>query len=140
MNRNIELKTRYPDLERAKRICLEIGAIEQPPLLQTDTYFAVPHGRLKLREMPDRAELIEYTREDKTATRASDYRIAAITDPANLKAILASALGIKVEVRKRREWFLWHNVRIHLDTVDDLGTFIEFEAVLSGNETEAQGH
>jgi len=33
-------------------------------------------------------------------------------------------------VSKRREIYLWHNVRIHLDAVTGLGSFVEFEAVL----------
>jgi len=35
---------------------------------------------------------------------------------------------------------LWHNVRIHLDEVEGLGSFIEFEAVISNGEDEATGH
>jgi adenylate cyclase class IV len=32
-------------------------------------------------------------------------------------------------VSKRREIYLWHNVRIHPDAVTGLGSFVEFEAV-----------
>ena len=46
--------------------------------------------------------------------------------------MLAAALGVRVEVGKRREIFLYHNVRIHLDEVARLGTFVEFEAVQTG--------
>ncbi len=35
-----------------------------------------------------------------------------------------------VVVSKRRRLFLWEGVRIHLDEVEDLGNFVEFEAVL----------
>jgi predicted adenylyl cyclase CyaB len=52
-------------------------------------------------------------------------------------AALTSALGVRGVVRKRREIYLWHNVRVHLDEVDGLGTFVEFEAVLSEDEDEA---
>ena len=34
-----------------------------------------------------------------------------------------------VVVKKKRHLLLWQNVRIHLDTVDSLGQFIEIEAV-----------
>jgi predicted adenylyl cyclase CyaB len=53
-----------------------------------------------------------------------------------LKAALRAALGIRGEVRKRREILLWHNIRIHLDEVIKLGTFVEFEAVLSPSDDE----
>ena len=40
---------------------------------------------------------------------------------------------------KRREIFLQHNVRIHLDSVAGLGSFLEFEAVLSPRVDESAG-
>ncbi len=48
-------------------------------------------------------------------------------DPAALKLQLATALGILVVVRKKRELFLLERVRIHLDDVEGLGSFLEFE-------------
>ncbi len=48
-------------------------------------------------------------------------------------------MGICVVVSKRREIFLRDNVRIHLDQVEQLGTFIEFEAVLGERLSEPTG-
>jgi predicted adenylyl cyclase CyaB len=56
--------------------------------------------------------------------------LVPVADAKSLKAALTAALGICGRVRKRRDIYLWHNVRIHLDRVDGLGSFIEFEAVL----------
>jgi adenylate cyclase class 2 len=39
------------------------------------------------------------------------------------------AIGIRGVVVKRRRLLLWENVRIHLDEVQQLGAFIELEAV-----------
>lgn len=50
-------------------------------------------------------------------------------EPTELKEALAGVLGIKVVVSKSRRLFILGDVRIHLDRVDDLGDFIEFEAV-----------
>ena len=47
-----------------------------------------------------------------------------------IKEALARAWGVRGVVRKRRELFFFHNVRIHLDQVEGLGTFLEFEAVV----------
>jgi predicted adenylyl cyclase CyaB len=109
-------------------------------LRQVDTYFVVPRGRLKLREQEGRAvaELIAYDRPNEAAVRASDYQLVPIPDPASLKLALTRTLGVRVVVAKRRTLWLWHNVRVHLDEVDSLGTFLELEAVLSSPD-EAEG-
>ena len=141
-NRNIELKCRCRDLAEALAIVRTMSPIvDTGTQHQIDTYFPVPHGRLKLREIVGiRAELIWYDRSNEARSRKSDYRLTPITHPAELKASLAAALGIRGQVIKRRHVLLWHNVRIHLDEVEDLGSFIEFEAVMSPGEDEATGH
>ena len=48
--------------------------------------------------------------------------------------------GGQVVVRKVRRLFLLDNVRIHLDEVDGLGNFLEFEAVLNPGQDEADGY
>jgi len=137
--RNIELKARLTDIFEAARVCENIGAIFQRDIRQTDTYFNVPSGRLKLRENdPGDTELIFYHRADLPGSKASDYEIAP--GSRELGDVLARALGVRVVVRKVRRLWLWHNVRIHLDTVEHLGTFIEFEAVLRGALDDADGH
>jgi len=140
MNQNIELKTRFADHAKAKRILRALGAKAQKPMSQVDTYFHCKTGRLKLREMPDRTELIWYRRPDGSRPRASNYIVVKITDAKGIKIALSSALGLRGVVRKRRQWFLWKNVRIHLDTIQGLGRFIEFEAVIGPKETPAEGH
>ena len=137
-NRNLELKARCPDLARAADAARSIGATRDGVLEQLDTYFHFPHGRLKLRETTGRgAELIAYERANDAAVRASDYYVIPIAEPAAMKAALAERLGVRGTVSKRRALFLWHNVRIHLDDVAGLGTFLEFEAVISAADDEA---
>ena len=140
-NRNLELKARCPDLARAADAARSIGATRDGVLEQLDTYFHFPHGRLKLRETAGRgAELIAYERANDPAVRGSDYYVIPIADAAAaaaMKAALAKRLAVRGTVSKRRELFLWHNVRIHLDDVAGLGTFLEFEAVISPADDEA---
>jgi adenylate cyclase class 2 len=137
-NRNIELKARCANLQRAAEAALSIGATRAGELRQLDTYFHFAHGRLKLRESDGRvAELIAYERANDPAFRGSDYYVIPVSHPAEMKAALAKKLGVRGEVRKRRELWMWHNVRIHLDDVAGLGTFIEFEAVISPADEEA---
>jgi predicted adenylyl cyclase CyaB len=138
---NLELKARHGDLAAAAAVAAGLGALGPTVQVQTDTYFRVPHGRLKLREIEGgTAELIGYDRPDRGEARTSTYLIMHVPDPGMLQSILAAALGVRGRVRKRRVIYLWHNVRIHLDEVDGLGTFVEFEAVLSAGEDGATAH
>lgn len=133
--RNLELKARDRHPARSLRICRELGAEDKGMLSQRDTYFEVPRGRLKLREEPDAvATLIAYERPDLIGTRESRYRLVEIPEPAALRDVLASTLGITALVSKARHLFLFEGVRIHLDRVDDLGDFIEFEGVAAGGD------
>ena len=52
------------------------------------------------------------------------------SDPkSSLKEILTKALGILVVVDKKREIYFIDNVKFHIDIIEDLGTFVEIEAI-----------
>ena len=139
--RNIELKARLADLEAARSIAQRIATARPGVQNQTDTYFYCRHGRLKLRQIEGHeSQLVAYSRADQQEAKASDYQLVPVPSPEVLKAALSSTLGVRGVVRKRREVFLYHNVRIHLDEVAGLGTFLEFEAVLGPDVTDAVGH
>jgi adenylate cyclase class 2 len=128
--RNVELKATDPDPDRSLAVCRELGAGDEGELWQRDTYFAVAHGGLKLREQePGTPHLIQFARADRPEQRESRYRIAGVADGATTRAALEAALGVTCVVEKRRRLFLWNDVRIHLDRVEGLGTFVELEAV-----------
>ena len=127
---NIEIKARCTDRERAEENLTALGAGPAGMFDQRDTYFNVQEGRLKLRFIgPDDGHLIFYRREEISGPKRSDYEIAFTTDPEALGLMLREVLGSWIEVEKRREIWLWENVRIHLDEIKDLGTFVELEAV-----------
>jgi len=131
---NLEIKAVCADPAAAREAAQRLAGPRAAILDQVDTYFHVSTGRLKLREINNTsAELIYYDRPDDPAARISRYHIVPVVDPAALKALLAAALGVRAVVRKRRELFRYENVRIHLDAVENLGNFIELEAVLSGH-------
>lgn len=129
---NVELKARLDDLAFAESVCAHIGAADMGVDEQTDTYFTLGRYRLKLRESSRGANwLIGYSRPDQPGARRSQYRITAAPNPGALKATLVRQWGIKAVVRKRRHLWLWQGrVRIHIDHVEGLGDFLEFEAVL----------
>lgn len=131
--RNVELKARDPEPERSLAACERLaGAVDHGTLWQRDTYFAVPEGRLKLREQEPADGgpwLIQYRRPDETVARVSRYRLVGVDDADVCRTALDEALGTRGVVEKRRRLFLWQDVRIHLDEVAGLGSFLELEAV-----------
>ena len=129
---NIELKARDPAPSETAACCLALGASDQGVLAQSDTYYASRRGRLKLRieEGALGGELIAYGRPDAREVSESRYVLAPVAAADELAEALDAALGTVVVVSKRRRLFLWEGVRIHLDEVDGLGSFVEFEAVL----------
>ena len=139
--RNIELKARLTDWEAAREVAEAVATDRPGTEHQVDTYFHCRQGRLKLREIDGRsAQLVSYARADEPGPKPSDYVLVPVPDPEMLKAALTAALGVRCVVEKRREIFLHHNVRIHLDEVKGLGQFLEFEAVIGPEEDEAIGH
>ena len=138
--RNVELKATDPDPERSLAVCRDLGAEDRGVLVQRDTYFRVPDGRLKLREeTPGGAALIQYLRSDRPEARESRYRIAPVEDATALREALDAALGTLVVVDKERRLLLWEGVRIHLDTVRGLGSFLELEGVApEGSDLSAE--
>ena len=128
--RNIECKAVDPDPARSLEVCRSLGAKDHGFIRQRDTYFNVGFGGLKLREeTPGRPQLIQFERPERPQQRQSRYRIIPIADADALRAALEAALGVRGAVVKRRHLFLWRHVRIHLDEVTGLGSFIELEAV-----------
>jgi adenylate cyclase class 2 len=142
MSRNIELKARCADLAAAGRVAEDLGAARHGRERQHDTYFPAADGRLKLRQRwidgrPLPSELIWYRRADEARPRPSDYMLVAIENGPALRAALAGALGVATEVVKERTVYLHDNVRVHLDEVSDLGTFVEFEAIVDAGCDDA---
>lgn len=125
------MKARYPDIEKAIQLVLKEGARPGGDERQVDTYFKIPTGKLKLREIEGKTgELIFYSREAGTRSEGAicRYMIYRTDRPEELREVLASALGVDVEVRKRRLVYWIQNVKVNVDEVEGLGRFVEFEA------------
>jgi homotetrameric cytidine deaminase len=138
MAENVELKARLRDPAAALSRALALGAVDQGILTQRDTYFPAAAGRLKLREIEGaEAELIAYRRGDRLDGALSTYLRVPVG--AQLRPALEGALGTRVVVAKVRRLLLLENVRIHLDQVEGLGSFVEFEAVLGPGHTREGG-
>jgi predicted adenylyl cyclase CyaB len=131
---NLEIKARCADLDGLRRRVRALATDYVGVDRQVDTYFCTATGRLKLRESSlSGGQLVPYRRADVTGPRRSDYRVIPVPDPAGTCELLAELLGVHRVVRKEREIFLYRNVRIHLDRVEGLGSFMELEAVFDGS-------
>ncbi len=131
MRENLEAKWRVEDLGEIRRKAEAVSAVFQWTRKQRDVFFVVPRGRLKLRIVDGRpGELIAYFRPDEANVRSSRYVVAQVPEPEPVLAALSATLQVLAEVRKERTLLLWRNVRVHLDQVEGLGSFVELESVV----------
>jgi adenylate cyclase, class 2 len=142
--KNIEIKACLRNPQTARSIASNLTGKEKGDILrQIDTFYNVPTGRLKLREEEadgiNTAFLISYIRPDENSPKTSCYEIVKIADPEDFKRVMAHVPGIRLRVVKVRELYLYKNARIHIDDVEGLGDFIEFEVVLNDQLTEDEG-
>ncbi len=149
MPSNIEIKARLDDTATTEARARALCGAPTAQLDQRDTFYPCAEGRLKLRVIAAQAgghaagdvrgELIHYLRADCNGPRRSDYQIAAVARPDELRAVLDAACGALLTVRKRRHLYLHGRTRIHIDRVESLGDFVELEVVLKPGEDPAAG-
>ncbi|MCU7374952.1 class IV adenylate cyclase [Paucibacter sp. O1-1] len=141
MPANVEIKARISSVADLLPLAIALGDDEHPQLIhQDDSFFSVPHGRLKLRVFGDGSgELIAYQRADADGPKLSDYMISPVTEPESMREALARACGLLGRVRKHRLLVLVGATRIHLDRVEGLGEFLEIEVVLQPGQSVADG-
>ena len=144
MAKNIEIKARISNptfcIEKARSLSKSGPEI----IKQSDTFFNCQSGRLKLRILSnDHGELIFYNRTNIEGPKTSEYFISSTYEPFRLLDVLTRAYGVHGKVNKVRELYVIGRTRVHIDKVEGLGTFLEFEVVLNddedthGGETEA---
>ena len=140
MPTNVEIKAKVPNLEIFRRKIEKLYVKEYSEIFQEDTFFKTEEGRLKLRVFSEnKGELIYYARDNSTGPKRSDYYIYKTNEPKILKKILEFALGVRGVVKKKRLLYIVGNTRIHLDQVENLGSFIELEVVLNAEQNENEG-
>jgi adenylate cyclase, class 2 len=129
MHINIECKALCSNLEEKENKLKTLNPKYIGEDHQIDTYFNTHNGRLKLREGNIENALIQYNRNDAAQIKQSDVQLYKTENNTALKAILIATLGIKKIVDKTRRIYFIDNVKFHFDTVKDLGSFIEIEAI-----------
>ncbi|KAF6738427.1 hypothetical protein FQA47_015483 [Oryzias melastigma] len=140
MPSNVEIKAKVSDPAQFARKAAELSQSEGRIIRQHDTFFTCSRGRLKLRDFMDGSgQLIFYQRPDTDGPKLSRYSISPTSDPPGLQAVLSDALGVKGEVRKERRLFLIGQTRVHLDTVEGLGHYMELEVVMRPEQSVEEG-
>lgn len=128
--RNVEFKAELRDLPLAMSACTSLGARYIGLLEQTDTYYRVADARLKKRETTgEPTEWIFYERPNSSSPKVSQFMIYSEAEAMERFGITPPPVW--VVVKKARELLLLGNVRIHLDIVRDLGSFVELEAMVT---------
>lgn len=145
----LEFKARIPNesaLAAVRDKLVQASAYKKGVFHQVDTYFEVPMGRLKLREVDDQpeAQLIFYERENRAEPKVSSVVVVEIARSVRplLKQALERILKIKAVVDKTREIYRHGAIEIHLDKVENIGCFVEFELRLAedSSQLEASKH
>jgi predicted adenylyl cyclase CyaB len=126
---NVEIKAHCRDPEGVRDRLKSAGARYVGLDRQTDTYFRVRKGRLKLRQGNIENTLIFYRRGDEAGPRPSFVRLYHPPDPESLRELLVAALRVEVVVKKTRHIYFLSNVKVHVDSVEGLGHFLEIEAI-----------
>ncbi|MEP7372939.1 MAG: class IV adenylate cyclase [Chitinophagaceae bacterium] len=125
---NVEIKARCKTSESIRQYLLTNKAEFKGTDEQSDTYFNVPNGRLKLREGNIENNLIFYERTNQSGPKNSHFNLVKVEDVKGLKEVLTKSNGVKVVVKKKREIYYISNVKFHIDEVPGLGSFVEIEA------------
>jgi predicted adenylyl cyclase CyaB len=126
---NYEFKAECNDIEKMEALLQPHHPLFAGEDHQVDTYFNVPNGRLKLREGNIENSLIHYNRTDTAGAKQSDVTLYQHQADGNLKEALTKALGVKVIIDKKRKIYFLDNVKFHFDEVEQLGSFVEVEAI-----------
>jgi adenylate cyclase class IV len=127
--KSIEIKAICSDLNRIEKILVENEAEFLGIDHQIDTYFKVQNGRMKLREGNIENYLIHYLRPNQEGPKKSIITIYKNTPQSTLKKLLETSLGVLTVIDKERKIYFIDNVKFHLDKVENIGTFIEIEAL-----------
>jgi len=140
VGRNVEIKARVDDLDALEKEAAALADSGPEVILQDDTFFRSPRGRLKLRVFAQgHGELIAYQRMDTAGPGLSTYAITPVSDAQGMGAVLNASVGMYGRVRKERRLYLAGPTRIHLDRVESLGDFMELEVVLTEGQRPAEG-
>ncbi|XP_071452682.1 adenylate cyclase CyaB [Hetaerina americana] len=142
MARNVEIKAKVRDLGSLIEKATGLSSSESVFLEQEDVFYQISTGRLKLRsEKGLDSTLIFYDRPDVEGPKLSNYEKCPISESEvpGIKRVLAKALGERGVVRKKRQLIMVGQTRVHVDSVEGLGDFMELEVMLEEHQSPEEG-
>lgn len=137
MNKNIEIKAFVPNRDKLIENIEQNTTAEWTAIIdQHDTFYNAPNARLKLRRIARHCmyELISYSRADTLGPKTSTVNRTSIDNKdlaEKLHENLTQSLGVKIDLKKSRLLYMLGKTRIHVDTVEGLGEFVEFEVSIN---------
>ncbi|MCA9279618.1 MAG: CYTH domain-containing protein [Phycisphaeraceae bacterium] len=127
---SVEYRAELRDAHFATSILRKIGATRIISLDVVDTYFNIPSGTLKKREAQDEpVDFVFYERKAIAGPKLCTFTI--YSKEAAKQRYGVQPLPVLARVMKRRSIYMLGNVKIHIDDIEDIGTFIEFETLVS---------
>ena len=134
MIKNREFKAKVDQLKSYEQKLLNLNPTFKGIDHQKDTYYKVGNDKkLKLREGTIENALIYYERPEVADEKSATILLYKHQPDAQLKLILENLHGIDIIVEKERKIYFCDNIKIHLDKVKELGTFLEVEAIKDEN-------
>lgn len=132
MAKNLEIKLKMDSFKNILNSLVNISASDEGTLNQKDVYYQIGNGLLKLRVQNGENMLIKYNRDESGNDRWSDYDILKLSGE-DVEKFLNGIFNIETIVDKERKLYLFKDTRIHLDTVNSLGLFLELETVVTSS-------
>lgn len=136
MSRRVEVRARLKGSEDLAAQ-LESMAGQSAESEERETFFETPDGQLKLVRSDSGSRLVY--REAAGGDLASEAELmkSSVSEPAELEAILSTALGVREALLVRRRVYRIGEVQASLDRIDGLGDFIELQVEVKPPETAA---
>lgn len=137
--REIEIKLRVPDLEALKIKLIEKGCVLSDPISQHDTIYSKKDSIKEEWTKPKEGDIVlrirrqdgiaEFNIKQQRSHELDNIEYETeVKDPKIMHEMLVlMGFAQVVEVRKLRQKGKWGEYEICLDTVDELGTFVELE-------------
>ncbi len=126
---DINIKARCNEPLRAEEILHSLGATYIGEDFQTDTFFEVSVGKMKLREGNIERLITHYLREERGGRIHTRVFVFEKNPTPAFKSQLLDGRKVLGTVTKRRKIYFIGNIKFHIDRFEDGSAFIEIEAM-----------